>query len=222
MGFVQLSSGGKDSIYSLYLAMEQGISFSTVLTMIPKRDDSYMFHYPNVKWARLQTESMGLEHIEVITKGEKEKELNDLRSALETMDVEGVCSGAIKSKYQYERIKKICDDLGLECVAPLWQCDEHTVLKDVSGMMNVMIVGVYAWGLGKELLGRTIDEEVCEMLIKAHERYGVNLAGEGGEYESFVTDAPIFRKKIEIVKKRIVWENDCGHLCIDDAVLVPK
>jgi len=222
MGFVQLSSGGKDSVYSMHRAMQQGVSFSEILTVVPRREDSYMFHYPNARWAELQARAMDLPHRFVHTEGVKERELEDLRDALASMDIDGVCSGAVKSSYQFDRIKALCDDLNLECISPLWQCDERALIHEAASVLDIVIVGVYAWGLGRDLLGRHIDEEFLAFLDVAHERYGVNYVGEGGEYETYVVDAPQFKKSIHIMDSSVVWERDSGYLSITSATLEDK
>jgi ABC transporter with metal-binding/Fe-S-binding domain ATP-binding protein len=222
MGFVQLSSGGKDSIYSMYLAMEEGVSFSHLLTAVPHREDSYMFHFPNARWAELQARAMGVSHSFVHTEGVKEEELIDLEEALASMDIDGVCSGAVKSSYQHERITALCDKLGLECIAPLWQRDERTLIHEAASVLDIIIIGVYAWGLGQDLLGRHIDSDLLAFLDRAHERYGVNYVGEGGEYETYVVDAPQFSKRIRIIDSSVVWERDSGYLSITDATLENK
>ena len=50
----------------------------------------------------------------------------------------------------------------------------------------------------------------------------VHMAGEGGEYETVVLDAPFFKKRIEIVKSEIEWEGNSGSLKILDAILLDK
>jgi diphthamide synthase (EF-2-diphthine--ammonia ligase) len=47
---------------------------------------------------------------------------------------------------------------------------------------------------------------------------------EGGEGETLVVDGPIFKKRVEIVKSRIVWDRKTGsgYLDIKEAKLIPK
>ena len=71
-----LFSGAKDSTFAIYKAMNMGMEVKYLLTLIPKRDDSYMFHHPNIKWANLQAEALGIELKTMETEGEKERELN--------------------------------------------------------------------------------------------------------------------------------------------------
>ncbi|MBU4283806.1 MAG: TIGR00289 family protein, partial [Nanoarchaeota archaeon] len=51
----------------------------------------------------------------------------------------------------------------------------------------------------------------------------IHIAAEGGEYETFVLDGPVFKKKIKIKDFEIRMENECtGHYVIKSAELVKK
>jgi predicted ATP pyrophosphatase (TIGR00289 family) len=153
----------------------------------------------------------------------KESEREDLKRLLEKLDVEGVVSGAIASNYQKTRIENMCKQLGLNCVAPLWQRDQLQVLKEILDLkFEVLITGVYAYGFGKEWLGRKIDEATVEDLLRLNRQYGVSLAGEGGEYETLVVDAPFFKKRIKIVEAEKVWKGSSGYFLIKKAELQNK
>ena len=42
-----LCSGGKDSTFSIYKALQNGHTVECVVTIHPSTDDSMLFHYPN-------------------------------------------------------------------------------------------------------------------------------------------------------------------------------
>ena len=77
---------------------------------------------------------------------------------------------------------------------------------------RAVIVAVAAEGLNEEWLGREIDEECLRDLLKIRSKYGINISGEGGEYETLVVDCPLYTKSIEIVKAKKVWEKNRGVL----------
>jgi uncharacterized protein (TIGR00290 family) len=87
---------------------------------------------------------------------------------------------------------------------------------------KVIIVGVYAYGLDKSWLGRELDSATLEKLVELHERYQISLVGEGGEYESLVLDAPLYKKRIEIVEAETSYESGSGVLVVKEARLVDK
>ena len=56
-----------------------------------------------------------------------------------------------------------------------------------------------------------------EKLADLSERHGIHLSGEGGEYETFVIDAPHFKKRIIVEKSTTVWEGQSGYFKIEKA-----
>jgi len=223
MRLAALVTGGKDSILALYRAQNMGHSIEVLATMIPKRDDSYMFHFPNIHITDHISRALEIPLVNAETSGIKEKELEDLKKLLSSLDVDGVVSGAIQSTYQKKRIGKICTELGLESVAPLWHEDHLKLMNELIDLdFKVIIIGVYAYGFDKSWLGKEINNETLEKLGEMNKKYQVSLVGEGGEYESLVLDAPIFKKRIEIIQAETNYENNRGVYAIKEAKLVDK
>ncbi|MEA3255567.1 MAG: diphthine--ammonia ligase, partial [Candidatus Altiarchaeota archaeon] len=110
MKLAALTSGGKDSLYAIYLAKKKGGDIKYLLSMKPQSSESYMFHHPNIELTGLQAELMEIPLITEETEGVKEEELKDLKRLISRVkdDVDGVLTGAIASNYQRERIDKIC------------------------------------------------------------------------------------------------------------------
>ncbi|MFC2143993.1 diphthine--ammonia ligase [Candidatus Aenigmatarchaeota archaeon] len=201
MKVVVLFSGAKDSTFAIYKAKQIGHEITSLVTLIPENPESYMFHHPNAEWTTMQAESMGIPIMIKKTAGEKEKELDDLESVLREAKkkhgIGGVVSGALASKYQKSRIDGICERLGLEPLAPLWGTDPEEHWNNILGAgFEVIITAVASDGLGKEWLGRKIDTKALQELKTIGQKYGFNLAGEGGEFETFVLNGPIFRKPL--------------------------
>lgn len=224
MKLAALISGGKDSIYALNKAIQEGHQIVSLVAFIPKNKESYMFHIPNIEYVELFEKALGIPLNFFQISGDKEFEVGEMKAGLfwikREYEIEGVVSGAIESQYQKERVDAVCEELELKSIAPLWQTDKEKYLREfVKAGFKAKIVGVFAEGLGKEWLGRDIDEKTIEDLKKLHEKYSVSLVGEGGEYESFVVDGPIFKKKIEIVDSEIVWEKNSGIFRIKNAKL---
>jgi len=223
MRVAALVTGGKDSVLALYRAQKMGHTVEVLATMIPKRDDSYMFHFPNIHLTDLLSGAVEIPLVTAETSGVKEEELDDLKKLLASLDVEGVVSGAIASSYQKERIERICQELSLKSVAPLWHEDPLDIMKELIDLkFKVILVGVYAFGLDQTWLGREINTETLNQLVEINQKYQISLVGEGGEYESLVLDAPIFKKRIEIVQAETTYENSSGVLHVKKAKLVNK
>ena len=218
-----LVTSGKDSALALYRTLKKGYEVKHLVTMVPQREDSWMFHYPNIHMADLFAEAVGISLLKAETSGVKEAELADLEQALAQLDVDAVVSGAISSEYQKKRIDKICRELGLKHIAPLWHEEPLELLNEIVTLkMETVIVGVYAYGFNETWLGRKIDEDAVKALVELNRKSQVSLVGEGGEYETLVLDAPFFKKKIQLIEKEKVWEGQSGYLIVKKATLVKK
>jgi diphthine-ammonia ligase len=223
MRVVTLVTGGKDSVLALHRAQKMGHKIIFLATMIPKRADSWMFHYPNIHLTDHLSRAVDIPLVTAETSGIKEKELKDLKKLLASLDVEGVVSGAVASVYQKERIERICEELGFESVTPLWHQEPIDLLRELIDLkFQVIVVGVYAYGFDEGWLGREIDSAALEKLVELHEKYGISIVGEGGEYETLVLDAPFFKKRIQIVQSRTTYEEHSGVLVVKEAKLIDK
>ena len=236
-----LFSGGKDSVFAAFWAMHSGWE-PILVTMLPA-PYSMMFHHPNAGWTKLQAEAMGLQQIFVEPWGAKAKgktegaspkkaekgqqgktekgqdsretakELDALKKALTTLKINGIVTGAIASEYQKQRIDKIGHELGIPTYSPLWHKD-HVLLEELEKHFEISITAVSAEGLGPELLGKNFN--------KLGRRKNIHPLLEGGEGETFVTDAPFFRKRIEIKSWKKEWDGVRGVAHIEEAELVDK
>ncbi|MCX8188642.1 MAG: diphthine--ammonia ligase [Nitrososphaeria archaeon] len=221
-----LFSGGKDSCLALQKTMSS-YEIACLVTVFSENRESYMFHVPNIELTPLQAKALNLPLVTWGTKGIKEEEVEDLKNALsfckKEYGVEGVVSGAIRSSYQLNRVKKVCSELGLLSINPLWLRDEVEILNEVlENSYHVIISAVFAYPLGKELLGKRLDKELVSLLEGFRRKYGLNPAGEGGEIETTVLDTPFFSKRIEIIDFEIDYRNYSGVFKIKSARLVDK
>lgn len=203
MRLAVLFSGGKDSCYAAYLAKKAGHELVCLISVVSKNPDSYMFHTPSIQKTEQQAKAMNTPLLVETTKGEKEKELKDLEEVIlkakEKYNIQGIVTGAIQSVYQSSRIQKICDKLNLECFNPLWQKNEIEYLGElIKSKFKVLIIGVFAYPLDNSWLGKTINKKFIEEIKKLNEKYQIHSAGEGGEFETFVLDCPLFKKTLAL------------------------
>ncbi len=198
-----------------------------MVTLFPKSEASYMFHFPNVEWTRLQAQAMGVPQVTATTEGVKEEELGDLERALagakERFGLEGVYTGALASVYQKSRVEKVCKSLGLGCVSPLWGSDPEGHLRRlVRDGFVVLMVSVSALGLDQSWLGRILDEGAVDELVALGRKFRFHVGLEGGEGETFVLDCPLFKSRVEVLESATHWRGDSGYLQISKARLAPK
>ncbi len=219
-----LYSGGKDSNLALLRASRQ-YEIACLVTLIPFSVENWLFHYPNAHLTSFQAEALGLPLVKQPCPDDREASLlaleNAIRAAVKAYGVEGVVTGAVKSVYQLKSFKAVCERLGLVCLNPLWMEDEVSLLREVvrSGIVAIF-TRVAGYPLGKSLLGKRIDERAVELLasLKSY----VNPSGEGGEYETFVLDMPLFRKRIQPLRWRIEGDDYDASLIVEEVSLLDK
>lgn len=221
-----LFSGGKDSMMALYRGREEH-EIVVLLSMIPKSTDSYMYHVPNIRLAEHSAKALGVPIVLKDTIGKPPQENKDLKDALseikEKYGIEGVAAGAIGSKYQYNIVANICKELGLAPYTPYWQTDHEILIRDaIAAGFDIRVVGVAAAGLDDSWLGRKLDFAALEELKDVRKKHRIDIGGEGGEYETFVVDGPIFRKRLEIIKSDKRWDGVRGELIIGELSLAEK
>jgi diphthine-ammonia ligase len=220
MKLAALVSGGKDSCFAIFKALQEGHVVTDLVTIKPANEDSYMFHSANIHLTSLISQACGIPLTSQVSSGEKEKELDDLKKALSPVKVEGVAVGAIESEYQASRVRHICDEFGLVMYAPLWHKDPESLLFEMIECMDIIMVKVAAGGMDESWLGRRFDKKMIADLKELNRKYRVHLAGEGGEYETLVLNAPYYTKKIKLIETKKMWMGDHGVLKVMDAELV--
>ncbi|MFP8953798.1 diphthine--ammonia ligase [Natrialbaceae archaeon A-arb3/5] len=233
--WVSLFSGGKDSSWALYRALETGLDVRRLVTVHPT-DDSYMYHVPATDLATLAAESIGIELVDVDpgdlaaesaadSSVQGDDELEPLEAALRELDREldggiaGVTAGAVESEYQTSRIEGMCERLGCDLFAPLWQEDPHELADAMlEAGFEIEIVQVAAHGLNESWLGRTLDRDTIADLEELHAEYGVHILGEGGEFETLVVDGPHMDRRIDL-EYETEWDGSRGTIRVTDAEL---
>lgn len=233
--WVSLFSGGKDSSWALYQALEAGQPVERLVTVHPD-GDSYLYHVPATELAGLAAESIGIELVtvepaafeteDVVDAGDQgDAELRPLEAELNALDerldggIAGVTAGAVQSEYQTSRIQAMCDRLGAELFAPLWQEDPVELAESMlDAGFEIRIITVAAYGLDESWLGRRLDRDALADLWALNEEYGVHVLGEGGEFETIVTDGPHMDQRIEL-EYDTEWDGTRGTVRITDAWL---
>lgn len=221
-----LFSGGKDSCLATWYALHQGWDVLTLLSAQPASSDSWMFHFPTVEWTKLQAQASGIPITmfrPALTRQEELDDLNRAISKLKQKGAEGVISGAVASDYQRKRLDRICDELMLPSFAPLWRKDPAFLLDELLMLgFEVYITAVAAMGLDGSWLGRKLDRRAIDELLGLSRKYGFHLAGEGGEYETFVADAPFFQRRVQIERLSKRTRNGSDYIVIESASLADK
>ncbi|XP_075569006.1 diphthine--ammonia ligase isoform X4 [Pelecanus crispus] len=227
MRVVALISGGKDSCYNMMQCVAAGHQIVALANLRPAENtgqtdelDSYMYQTVGHHAIDLYADALDLPLYRGFIKGTsvntgrvyttcQEDEVEDLYHLLKLVKdkegVEGVSVGAILSDYQRVRVEDVCRRLNLQPLAYLWRRNQEVLLKEIiSSNIQAIIIKVAALGLDPDKhLGKTLDQ-MEPYLLELSEKYGVHVCGEGGEYETFTLDCPLFKKKIVVDSTKVV------------------
>ncbi len=218
-------SGGKDSTYAIHLAKKQGHDVVCLLSIFTKSEESHLLHYPNLRWTKLQSESMNIPQLTIISNS---NETNDelivmeklLQNAKEQFQIDGLVHGGIKSKFQKEKFETLCLKLNLVSIAPLWETNPKEYMNQLlDSNFHFMMVTVSSDGLDEQWLGKLITKSDIEVLNNLSDKFGFNLNFEGGESETFVINCPLFSYPLKINKFTKNWDGYRGRFEIVDAEL---
>ncbi|MEM3113060.1 MAG: diphthine--ammonia ligase [Candidatus Pacearchaeota archaeon] len=220
MKLALLFSGGKDSTYAGYLVRKHKHEISCLISIHSINKESFMFHTPSISQTIKQAKAMRIPIIIKKTKGIKENELKDLEKAVKQAKlkykIQGIITGAVESVYQTSRIQKITDKLGLECFNPLWQKNQIELLEElIKNNFEVIITGIAAYPLDNSWLGRKINRKFINDMGNLHKKYKINPAGEGGEFETFVLNCPLFKKPLKVKGKKISGNRNSWRIEIE-------
>ncbi|MGB9914850.1 MAG: diphthine--ammonia ligase [Candidatus Bathyarchaeales archaeon] len=215
-------SGGKDSCFALYKAIQEGHDVSRLLTMMSDPSKSN-FHMIRADMLDAQSDAIGIPIVKWVTTPETyEQDFKKALLQLKANGVEGVVTGDVFDVAQHEAgwLDHICKEVGLTPVKPLWHLDTTQILQEfINAGFKAVLVRVKTELLGMEWLGREINQAFFDDL----RRLGtVDPCGEHGEFHTFVKDGPIFRKRIEILESEKVKLNGYGRLVIKSFVVKPK
>ncbi|NXA25935.1 DPH6 ligase, partial [Ibidorhyncha struthersii] len=220
-------SGGKDSCYNMMQCVAAGHQIVALANLRPAENtgqtdelDSYMYQTVGHHAIDLYADALDLPLYRGFIKGTsvntgkvytacQEDEVEDLYHLMKLVKdkegVEGVSVGAILSDYQRVRVEDVCRRLNLQPLAYLWRRNQEMLLKEmISSNIQAIIIKVAAFGLDPDKhLGKSLDQ-MEPYLLELSEKYGVHVCGEGGEYETFTLDCPLFKKKIVVDSAKVV------------------
>lgn len=216
-----LSSGGKDSILAIHLASKSGLEITGIVTALPEDEESMLYHIHNVMYVRLIAKSMGIEWYPV--KAPLSWEEKALSKELDKHDETILVTGGVASNYQKERFERVAREVGMKTYSPIWGMDANKVLRLTLELgFDTLVVAVAALGLEEEWLGRHLDRENVDVLLNLSKKNRFNAIGEGGDYDTFILDAPLYRRRLEATKVSKTWFGESGRLEILEMSLVEK
>ncbi len=206
MSYIVSWSGGKDSCLACYEAMRRGYKISYLLNFISEDSRMVRTHGTEAKLIELQAEALGLPLIQRETTWNRyENELKHAVRSLIPFGIKGMIFGDIYLQGHRDWVERVCSELGIEAVEPLWGRDLEKLLLDfISAGFEAIIVSADSNLFDEKWIGRKVDKEFLSYLKENK----IDVCGENGEYHTFVTSGPIFKKKIKIREHKPIMRDN--------------
>jgi len=201
-------------MYALYAALKEGLTVNYLMFI----KIGGKAHLDNKWLMNLISESVG---IPAVTVGGR---VPQIRKALQKLKAGTFISGVMTTPEHMEYYKEICDPIQVKHYAPLWGKNPLTALAEMRqlGFRMLVIEVDTSIGANRNWLGKEIDDEMIDELKTLKTNRSINPIGEFGEYHTVVLDCPIYKKRINITKSKMVWKKSKGYFEIKKAELQPK
>ena len=192
-------SGGKDSCFALWKAKSQGLKIAHLLNFVNEDSTRAMSHGLAPELIALQAQAMGLPLLQKkVTWDTYEAGFKSAVNELKLKGITGVVAGDIYLQEHKDWVDRVCGEVGVKAILPLWQMNTAQLLTDfIEAGFKAIIVSVNAEFFGKEWLGRQLDGELAAELNHVAQKLNIDPCGEAGEFHTFAYDGPVFNRAIK-------------------------
>ena len=212
-------SGGKESVFALYQALKEGLEIEALLTMFNTTGLRTRGHALKADFLKAQAEALGFPLIMGKSSWNSyERVFKSILKRLKRKGLEGGIFGDIYLEEHKEWVQRVCSEVGLLPFLPLWGKDPKNVFEDFvqSGFKAIII------SLQPPIPKYFIGKELTLQMLETFNQLQMDPCGERGEYHTAVLDGPIFKKKLEICKSKVIKAKHKIRLEIEEFVLRKK
>ena len=117
--------------------------------------------------------------------------------------IEAVVTGDISyvDDFHGNWIDEVCKGTGVQVIKPLWEKPRKEFMEELlANKFKVTFTCVKEPWLTEDWVGKVIDPPLLKNLEVLHEKNGLDLCGENGEYHTMTLDAPFFTKAVQVRK----------------------
>lgn len=195
-------SGGKDSCFACYRALAEGHEVSHLVNLISREFRRVSFHGTRARLISRQAQAIGIPLVQYTVPPDMslyEQIFKKAVSALKGSGVEGMVFGDIYLQEHRDWIERVCGELGIIPLLPLWGMATECVLSDfIEAGFEAIIISAKTDFFDEKWLGRRLDHSLRLDLKKLEQEKGIDVCGEQGEYHTLVVDGPLFRKRVQV------------------------
>ncbi|MBZ9577977.1 diphthine--ammonia ligase [Patescibacteria group bacterium] len=199
-------SGGKESALALYKAQRSKMDIAYLVNMVSVDGKHSRSHGVSAALLKIQAQALGIPIVQRKTTWETyEEEFKKAVSELKTKGIDTGIFGDIDLQQHRDWVERVCKDVDIKPILPLWKEKRENLLKEfIDQKFKAIVVATDASSLGKEWLGRQVDNEFVKDINSLKK---VDLCGEEGEYHSLVYNGPIFKGPIELIFDKKIFKD---------------
>lgn len=215
-------SGGKDSAYSLFRSISSSdCQICCLLNFINRDVRKSMSHGLDPGLIAAQAEALEIPIVQRETTWDTyEQEFKRAVAELKQQGVSAVVCGDIDLQEHKDWITRVCGELEVRPILPLWGDEPQKLLNDfIDAGFKAIVVCAKAEFFGEKWLGQKMGAEFMKELHRLSKEFNVHLCGEQGEYHTFVTDGPIFKRRIKVIDSEKVLREGYRFLDISSFAL---
>jgi uncharacterized protein (TIGR00290 family) len=196
-------SGGKDCMLAVYRQLQkEGMEIACLVNMCNTDGEYSRSHGIRKSFIQDQAAAMNIPIVQ---------EPTDIRgyetcfkSVINELKKEGVTAGIFGDIYLMEHrtwIERVCNELQIEPIFPLWENDTKTLLKEfIEAGFKALTVAENTNTLNENWIGRELDLSFYNEITSLE---NIDPCAENGEYHSFVYSGPIFSQPVKFEKGKI-------------------
>jgi len=210
MSYVASWSGGKDSCSALYEAIDKGYEISHLVNFISKEFHRVSFHGTEARLIQLQSQAIGIPLLQKETTWDGyEQEFKEAVRSLIPGGVDGMVFGDIYLQEHKDWVGRVCSDLGIEAIEPLWGKNTEEILSGfIEKGFEAVIISAKSDQIDEDWIGRRVDKAFMEYLKGKN----IDICGENGEYHTLVTNGPIFKRQIQLIESKVISRDNYWFL----------
>lgn len=210
MSYIASWSGGKESCFACHKAILNGYNISNLVNFISKEYKRVSFHGTEAKLIQLQSEAISIPLFQKETTWDGyEQEFKEAVKSLIPNGVKGMVFGDIYLQEHKDWVERVCRELGIEAIEPLWGRDPKGLLLEfIDAGFEAIIVSAKSNLINQKWIGQKVNGPFLEYL----KGNNIDACGENGEYHTLVIDGPFFNKKIKISKSKPIKKGEYWFL----------
>ena len=127
--------------------------------------------------------------------------------------VKGMIFGDIYIDEHKEWVERVCGEIGIEALEPLWKRPSGDVLRQFIQLgFEAVIMSANSKYIDEKWVGRIVDSDFQDYLSGK----GIDPCGENGEYHTLVINGPLFSRRISLTAGRVISKDAYRLLDIQD------